>query len=49
MLAGIQRDQNLTPEQRSLLKYALYTAFTSQVGDAQWLQQEMTERGVALE
>lgn len=49
MLAGIQRDPNLTPEQRSLLKYALYTAFTSQVGDAQWLQQEMTERGVALE
>ena len=49
MLAGIQRDQHLTPEQRAMLKFALYSAFTSQVGDAQWLQQEMTERGVTLE
>jgi len=49
MLAGVKRDEALTPEQRSLLMYALYTAFTSQVGDAQWLQQEMKARGVAIE
>lgn len=49
MLAGIQEDDQLDANQCSMLKHALYDAFTKQVnGDTRWINQVMQERGVSL-
>ena len=49
MLAAMQADTLLTPEQRALLMHAFYKAFSTQLsGETQWLSKEMQERGVVL-
>lgn len=50
MLAAMRHDEELTPEQRSMLMHALYAAFSTRLsGDTQWLQKDMTELGIALD
>ncbi|MDD3213447.1 MAG: hypothetical protein PHY64_07225 [Eubacteriales bacterium] len=50
MLAAVQEDDQLTGEQRTMLKRALYDAFVQQAsGDTRWLYQAMQERGVTLD
>lgn len=50
MLAAIQRDMELTEEQRTLLMHALHAAFSTRLsGDTQWLQKDMAELGVTME
>lgn len=48
MLAAMGQDEALAPQQRAQLQNAFYRAFTTQVGDTQWLTQAMAELGVTL-
>ena len=48
MLAAMKRDEALAPEQRVMLAGAFFRAFSTQVGDTQWLSQAMAELGVTL-
>lgn len=50
MIAAVQADRELTPEQRSQLAHALHAGYATRFSaDTQWLQKEMTDRHLTLD